>query len=341
MDGYLRKAHILAGQYLTAPASCREVCHDLNGIQAQLASAAEHALRIRATDLPDELGAGFGKSWTLRGAMHLFALEDLPLFLHKGRKRALRPVDEMAEDEYITLERKQLFASAILEAIGMGVESRDALRAYCAQQGMTGQEAQSVFNSWGGTIRCLAEEGRLCYRPCREKAFQLCPPFEPMEAEATELEMARRYFTNYGPATLRDAAYFFGSTQKRARAWLDALPVKAACIEGRECFWIDRGQTRYADIPDCLLLAGFDQLMLGYEKKDSPFLPEEYLRGIFSLAGMVSPAILLHGSVAGRWKKTGGRVELTAFRTLKPTEQRKVLGAVERTFDDVKAVVWA
>lgn len=338
MDGCMRKARILAGQHLTMPAGCREVCRDLNGIQAQLASAAAHALRIRATDkLPE---SGFGKCWTLRGTMHLFALEDLPLFLHKGRGRVLRPVDEMTGDEYITLERKRLFASAILEAVGKGVKSRDALRAYCAERGMTSQEAQSVFNSWGGTIRCLAEEGKLCYRPCQEKAFQLCPPFEPMEAEEAELEMARRYFTNYGPATRKDAAYFFGAPQKRVRAWLDALPVKAACIEGRECFWIETGQTQYPDIPGCLLLAGFDQLMLGYEKKESPFLPEESLRGIFSLAGMVSPAILLHGSVVGRWKKTGGRVELTAFRTLGAAEQKWVLRAVERTFDDVKTVAW-
>ena len=339
MDGYMRKARILAGQHLTMQAGCREVCRDLIGIQAQLASAAAHALRIRTAAQP--LEGGFGKSWTLRGTMHLFALEDLPLLLHKGRKRALRPVDEMVEDEYITLERKQLFASAILEAVGKGVENRDALRAYCAERGMTDREAQSVFNSWGGTIRCLAEEGKLCYRPCQEKAFQLCPPFEPMETGEAELEMARRYFTNYGPATLKDAAYFFGCAQKRARAWLDALPVKAECIEGRECFWIDNGQTRWPDIPDCLLLAGFDQLMLGYEKRESPFLPEEYLRGVFSLAGMVSPAILLHGSVAGRWKKTGGRVELTAFRTLGSAGQKKVLDAVEHMFDDVRSVVWA
>ena len=74
-------------------------------------------------------------------------------------------------------------------------------------------------------------------------------------------------------------------------------------------------------IPDCLLLAGFDPLVLGYEKKQSIFLPQEYLRGIFSLSGIVMPPVLLHGSVAGRWKHSGKRLLITQFRPFSQEER--------------------
>ena len=73
-------------------------------------------------------------------------------------------------------------------------------------------------------------------------------------------------------------------------------------------------------LPDCLLLAGFDPLVLGYEKKQSVFLPPEYLRGIFSLSGIVMPPVLLHGSVAGRWKHSGKRLLITQFRPFSQEE---------------------
>lgn len=55
--------------------------------------------------------------------------------------------------------------------------------------------------------------------------------------------------------------------------------------------------------PRCLFLAGFDQLMLGYEKKESLYLAPENLRAIFNLAGIVMPPVMLDGRVVGKWKR--------------------------------------
>ena len=70
-----------------------------------------------------------------------------------------------------------------------------------------------------------------------------------------------------------------------------------------------------------MLLAGFDPLVLGYEKKQSIFLPQEYLRGIFSLSGIVMPPVLLHGSVAGRWKHSGKHLLIMQFRPFSQEER--------------------
>ena len=82
-------------------------------------------------------------------------------------------------------------------------------------------------------------------------------------------------------------------------------------------------------MPRCLFLAGFDQLMLGYRKEDNPFLPREHLRGIFSLAGMVSPAILLDGRVVGQWKQSGSRLSLTLFEPVDEAGRKHILTSAE------------
>ena len=142
-----------------------------------------------------------------------------------------------------------------------------------------------------------------------------------MEERDALLEQTRRYFTSYGPASVHDAAYYFGTSQTEIKKRLAQLPVEAAECEGQQLFCLQSGKAPGRALPDCLFLAGFDPLMLGYEKKRSVFLPPEYLRGIFSLSGIVMPPVLLRGSVAGRWKRSGKRLLITQFRPFSKEER--------------------
>ena len=228
----------------------------------------------------------------------------------------------------------------ILEGIDSGDGAREDLRLLCRRAGMTDREEEGLFNGWGGLLRAMAEAGMICYQPREEKVFRRCPPFTPMDREAAELELARRYFAHFGPATVRDAAYYFHTSQKQVRAWLDELPVETASWEGRDCFFLDDGRRDFPDVPDCVLLAGFDQLMLGYEKKESVFLPQEHLRGIFNRSGIVLPCLLLEGQAAGQWKVSGKTCAVTPFRTLKTREKKAAEREVRRWFPAVERVTW-
>ena len=92
------------------------------------------------------------------------------------------------------------------------------------------------------------------------------------------------------------------------------------------------------DIPECRFLAGFDPLMLGYRKDESGFLPKEYLRRIFNLAGIVMPAILLDGTVAGRWRCKNRRLTVEMFRTFTAEERRIVTDTAAEMVGNVKVV---
>lgn len=325
------KLRRLASQHLLSPADTQTVAKDLCGVQAQFLSHGLHALAIRCSEVNTD---GLIKSWTSRGTMHLFSAEDLPLFLHEGRSHFLRPVDTLASDAYIDAKRKAYFAELIVDSVAQGIDLREDLKAVCETAGMTDSESRSLFDPWGGVIRALCETGRICHRLQEKKAYQLCPAFEPMAEEPARLELARRYFTHFGPATVKDAAYFFGTTQKAVKSWMKALPLADTTLDGRTYFYIDNGAP-VGELPACLFLAGFDQLMLGYEKTESLFLPSAHMRDIFNLAGIVRPAILVRGNVVGWWNLKNCVLKLTLFS---PADRKLICDTASRLWPDLKRI---
>lgn len=320
----------LAGQHLLLPTDTQTVVKDLCGVQAQFLSHALHGLSIRCHSISTE---GLIKSWTNRGTMHLFPADDLPLFLHQGRSHFLRPVDTLEEDAFISASRKGYFADLMVEAVARGIDQREELKELCRQAGMTETESKSLFDPWGGTIRTLCEAGRLCHKVQETKAYQLCPPFEPMTKEAAQLEMARRYFTHFGPATLKDAAYFFAATQAQVKKWLSQLPVTETVLEGKTYFCVDKGLPT-GHPPKVLFLSGFDQFLLGYDKTESLILPKKHLRDIFTLSGIVRPAILMDGRIVGWWSLKNRRLSLKLFEG----ENHSVTEAAHQQWPDLKSV---
>lgn len=335
-------------QHLLAPAECREAAGGLCGMQAQFLRNAVHGLRIRTDALSVE---GLVKTWTLRGTVHLIPEGDLPLYI-----RRCGTAEDVCESGWYQWtagrghanppERERELARMTVATIAEGVDTREALRERLRICGMTDAEEERVFNSWGGMIRELAEVGVIAFRvdmaddthPDETKRYRLLEPFEPIEEDTARLELARRYMTHYGPVTLRDAAYFFHWTQAEAKALFSRLPAETVDCEGRT-YWHIPGGEPAQDMPPVVLLAGFDPLMLGYRKEDNPFLPAEHLRGVFNLAGIVNPAILLHGRVVGKWKESKGKAELTAFEQIGAPDKRLIEGEMERLYT-VRKLVW-
>ena len=323
----------LSRQHLLTPADTQTVIQDLCGVQAQFLSHALHGISIRCPEVQTD---GLVKSWTIRGTMHLLAEADLSLFLHEGRSHFLRPVDTLETDSFVSAARKAYFADLILETIGSGIDERDALKAICARAGMTETEEKSLFDPWGGIIRALCESGRICHRVQEKKAYRLCPEFTPMAKEEAERSLLRRYFTHFGPATVKDAAYFFGKPQSRINPLLAQLPVEACTTEGKTYFSIGCYEPE-SNLPGCLFLAGFDQLMLGYEKTESLFLSQAHLREIFTRSGIVRPALLVDGTVAGWWNLKNNKLTIHLFS---PADSARIRDEAEKLWPELRAVIF-
>ena len=216
--------------------------------------------------------------------------------------------------------------------------TREELKDVCRQNGMTEPEESSMFDQWGGGVREMCERGFINYVVQEKKAFCLSPAFTPIPEQEANLEMARRYFTHMGPSTIHDAMYYFHATAAQVKDWLSKLPVSTAECEGKTYFYIDNNQTYDQGIPKCLFLAGFDQLLLAHEKKESLFLSQENLRAIFNLAGIVMPALMIDGEVVGKWKKKNKKLLVTMFRTAAQQEKDIVADFAGTLWNDIASI---
>ena len=337
----------LGAQYLTQKTDTQTAVRGLCGFQAQFLSNALHAMRLRCSDYKEGgIPAGLCKNWTVRGTVHVFSEADLGLFVRAKGGRNYRSLDfsgytfwNQRDVWSLTPARQRYFSEVILDALAMGPMTRESLKALCRSHGMDDGEERSMFDAWGGGIRELCERGFIHYTVTEEKTFCLTPPYTPMEDDAAELELARRYFTHYGPASIHDCQYFFHTTAAKVKSWLARLPVLSDTCDGMTYYWIASDIPMADTLPPCIFLSGFDQLMLGYEKKESLFLPQEYLRGIFNLAGIVMPAILADGRVIGRWKYKNRKCTATLFEDT-DRMRKTVSDTAIQMWDDLRTVTF-
>ena len=142
------------------------------------------------------------------------------------------------------------------------------------------------------------------------------------------------------PATVQDASYFFGLPQRELLPVIESLSPQEFIREGEIFYSLDDINV-IGDLSCCRFLSGFDPLMLGYEKRSNPFLPEETLRGVFTLAGIVRLSILLDGKIIGVWKRRGKTVELTGLMPLRSLQCKRIEEEALRIFgDSVSKLLW-
>ena len=323
----------LWAQHLTKKADAASVAGNLCGIQSQYAANAVHALRIRSETI--DL-TGLVKSWTLRGTLHLFPEKDLPFYLPEGRCDFFdTPYGQWRYGHgcQVSRDRMGFFAQVVKDALSDKPVTRDELKRLCREQGMTADEEPWVFDGWGGVIRMLAEGGHLCLSAAENRAYIRCPDFAPMPAQQARQALLRRYLTHYGPVSLHDMMYFFRWTQRELKTLLAGLPARMLECDGNTYYYFVEPDSLPA-LPRCVFLAGFDPVMLGYEKKESPFLPPAHLKQVFNNTGIVFPTILLDGTVGGKWKEADKHISLTALEGWNKTQASAVQKAEKALWPD-------
>ncbi len=233
------------------------------------------------------------KTWLYRGTLHGVAFEDLPqlLALHSSETYLFRFFDKETVEE---------FANQVLRHMEDGVASRADFRRIFAGDYDT-EFLNAMFSPWGGIFVHLARMGKVAFRDMASRDFDL------IDAEPTETlddvlpDLLRRYFLVYGPATLADAAWFFGFWKNEA-VKLRALPLADydSFELGGNRYYFCAHEEDVADIPEITLLSGFDPLIVSYTDR-SAVLPPEIKSKVILKSGICNPAIAVNGRVAGIW----------------------------------------
>ena len=233
------------------------------------------------------------KTWLYRGTLHGVAFEELPqlLALHTGEHYLYR---------FFGQETVEEFAQQVLRHMEDGITSRTEFRQIFAGD-YDAKIVDAMFSPWGGVFVHLARQGKVAFRDMASRDFDLIDAEPTQTFEEVLPDLLRRYFAVYGPATLADAAWFFGF-------WKDPA-VKLRALPLGDCDSFELNGSRYytygaeqdmADIPEITLLSGFDPLIVSYTER-SAALPPEYKGKVILKSGICNPTIAVNGQVAGVW----------------------------------------
>lgn len=280
------------GLYLSR--SCEDILtlsHELLGLHSWFYRNVPFSAIIRGADITGWKTA-LTKTWLYRGTLHGVPYDDLPqlLALHTGDSYLF---------QYFGREAVESFAQEVLRHMEDGVFSRAAFRRIFAAR-YDANWIDAMFSPWGGIFVYLARCGKVAFRDMTSRDFDLISAEPTQTCEEALPKLLRRFFAAYGPATLADAASFFGF-QKDAAAKLSQLPLDGLnCLEVGKTRYYDCGEEDTADIPELTLLSGFDPLIVSYCDR-SAVLPAEYKSRVILKSGICNPTIAVHGRVAGLW----------------------------------------
>lgn len=278
----------------------------LLGIQSQFLRYAGITARTRGISL-DKNPERYFRAWTLRGTLHVHEIEDYGLFLHQGI--ASRYMTEYWNDaSAFSGEQKAKWADEFLGLIAAGTIGKAALIEAMTQNGMTGAEKDYLFNPWGGMPRYLMEQGEILLTTDQNASYMLAPDAGRYTEEEALREQLARYIRQYAPCTVKDIMYFFKYPQRKVQRLLDELEVKP---DHSGMIWGERPAA--TELRETYILSGFDPLLVGYEKKLNPLVSQGDLRKIFTLQGIIKPAIVHHGKIIGTWNTKNKIVRVDLF----------------------------
>jgi hypothetical protein len=186
-------------------------------------------------------------------------------------------------------------------------------------------------------LLALAMEGTLCIagRSGKQHTFALLDEWIPrsrlLERDAALAEIARRYFTGHGPATLADLAWWTGLTLREAKAAVaGAAPgLETFEHEGTGYWWVGGDARSKRRSTSVQLLPAYDEYTVGYAER-AGLVDGNEPRSPMALLG---PAILIDGKIAGSWKRTLSRtavnVSIDAWRRLTAAEHKGIEAAAD------------
>ncbi len=305
-----------------------DVVRWLGAVQSQDFNAAKWALGLRmpsATNavIEDAFNRGeIVRTHVLRPTWHFVAPEDIRWMLAlTGPRVNLRCGSgyRMYELDEQVLKRTN---SVIAKALKNGKHrTRSELKAILNRAGVAADDSVRM-----GHILIRAElDGVVCSGPLRDKQFtyalfdERVPAGLKLSGDEALAELARRYFTSHGPATLADFVWWSGLTTEDARRGM-------ALVDGQLNQTPNNapGNRRSAH-----LLPAFDEYTVAYKNREILFDPDSQM----SKWDAIGPTIIVNGKIVGRWKskldKKAVTITVNAAKTLKTPEQQAIAKAAK------------
>ena len=174
------------------------------------------------------------------------------------------------------------------------------------------------------------------------------PSPDSFDRDLAVVELARRYWTGRGPATLADFAWWSGLTLADARMAAGALSLCRVDVDGRELRDIEGRDTGGSVPASAHLLPNWDEYTVAYRHRDHHVEGVAFDPGLFSFGSVLANVVVVDGVVHGSWRRVptrdGIRVEVRTLSGTPPAHRRLVGAAAARLgrfAETAVTVTWA
>jgi len=321
-----------------------EVVKWLCAIQAQDFAAAKWALGLRMQNSTDEIieraftDGTILRTHILRPTWHFVLPADIRWMLALTAPRIIAAsayyYRTLGLDDTVFKQCNRAMAKALQ---GGKQLTRAELASVLQQVGIATDNLQRI-----GQIIMRAElDGIICSGARHGKQFtyalldERAPQARVLEREESLAELAMRYFTSHGPATLQDFVWWSGLTVADAKVGLEMVASQLSHeVIGGQKFWFSSATSPVKDLPQTVyLLPNFDEYTVGYTDRSAIFDISD--AGKFGTPGNVlNPTIVLDGLVVGTWKRTITKQTVTLtpslFTTLTKAEASALFESASR-----------
>ena len=288
----------------------------LGAVQAQDFDAAKWALGLRmrsTTKTAIEKAYNEGKilrTHLMRPTWHFVAPDDIRWLLQLTAPRVntkAGPYYRKLELDAATFKRSN---KALIKALRGGKHlPRRALKSVLNEAGVAVDDTVRLAH-----VLLRAElDGLICSGPIVGKQItyalleERVPATNPLERDEALAQLARRFFTSHGPATLQDFVWWSGLTVADAKsgvALIEPVRVTKSTQESKH---------------SAHFLPAFDEYLVAYKDREQ---------------GMLGPAVIVDGRIAGTWKRTIDNSTVTIVfspsKALNKSERVAIANAADR-----------
>lgn len=261
------------------------------------------------------------RCWPMRGTLHFVAGEDARWMLELLATRVLKRHRQRLEREF-NLDARVLrrCRTSLERALRDGnALTRPEIYAVLQKAKISTDKSRGLH-----ILFTLAHERLICFgaRRGKQPTFVLLdewlPASKPKPREEALAELAKRYFTSHGPATVADFMWWSGLTTQEAK--------EAISLAGT----IDDGPAPKGSVH---LLPPFDEYTVAYKDRGAVIDPA-FAKRVNAGGGMINAIAVVNGIVAGSWKRELGEdhvaVTITPLRALTARETRALKNEVVR-----------
>ena len=310
------------------------VVRRLGAVQAQVASSAELAIRVRRrTSRKGEVARALAdgrivKTWAMRGTLHLLTPEEGGAFL--SLMAAGRSWERPSWVKYFgrTPSQMERLRGVVRDAIADRPLTREELIEAVGRKRGYKSVADGLRSGWGTLLKPIAWQGDLVFGASVGTRVTFTTPQAASarwaglpEPDAAAPIAIRAYLGAYGPATVDAFSDWLAGgwfSRKRIRSWLSDVgdALVEVSVDGERAFILaEHADELVATKPTYAvrLLPGFDEYVLGPGTKDGHVTPTGRRTDVSRTAGWIAPVVVARGVVCGTWELDGHDARIAWF----------------------------